>query len=136
MSKKVTSVSVDKPLKEEMEKREDVNWSAVVNEFLKEFVGSGESLEATLAVRRKQLEDELAEIRSEEERKERELERIRERLEERRESRQQVFDSFASLSLQQTRLDPSNDAVKNHAEKLDMTPQEFLMKFDRWADGD
>lgn len=132
MSKDRTSFTIDEDTLDQMRSRQDVNWSGIVNDFLNEFLGSGQSMEAALAVRKKQIEEELVDARSEVEQLERELERIEASLSDKRESRREVFEAFASLSLEEESHDPSNAAVENHAQKLGMTPQEFLMKFRKW----
>lgn len=127
-----TSFTIDEDTLEEMRSRDDVNWSGIVNDFLNEFIGSGQSTEAALAVRKQQIEDELADVNAERKRLERELERIEATLEDKRDSRREVFEAFSSLSLEEESQDPSNAAVENHAKKLGMTPQEFLMKYKKW----
>lgn len=127
----VRSVRVNEDLHELMQERNDVNWSAVIRSFLQEYVASGQSTEAALAVRREQIEDELADARGEVERLERELDRIDAALEEKRDSRRDVFESFASL--EGVDATPSNPAVQRHAERLGMVPETFLAKYQEWS---
>lgn len=127
------SFSVPEDLDELMRERDDVNWSGVVTNFLQEFAASGQSTEAALAVRKEQLENDLAEARQDVDRLERELERIEAALQDKREDRREVFESFASLEINKE-VTASNPVVKRHAEKLGMTPEKFLVKFDEWSD--
>lgn len=130
--KAVRSFRVPQDLNELMKEREDVNWSAVVRQFLQEFVASGQGAEAAIAVRLEQVESELADTRGTVDRLERERVRLQAALDEKRESRRDVFESFASLA----GIDdpsPSNPAVQRHAEKLGMAPETFLAKYREWS---
>lgn len=129
--KEIRSVRLPADLNELMKERDDVNWSAVIRQFLQEYVASGQGTEAALAVRKEQVESELADARAEVERLERERDRLEAALGEKRDERRDVFESFASLQ----GIDdpgPSNPAVQRHAEKIGMAPETFLAKYREW----
>lgn len=132
MGKSRRSFSLDEDLHDLMKDREDVNWSGVVEQFLREFVASGQGTEAALSVRAEQVRAELSDARAEVDRLERELERLEAALDEKRETRRDVFESFAALDAT-TDYTPANDAVKTHAAKLGMAPETFLAKYREWS---
>lgn len=131
--KEVRSFTVEPEIADRMRERDDVNWSSVISQFLQEFIASGQSTEAALAVRKQQIEDELGDARQRVQSLENELERIEEALSEKRNDRRDVFESFASLEMK-GEVDTSNPAVQRHAEKLGMHPDLFLEKYRNWAD--
>lgn len=131
MGKTPRSFSIDESIDELLGQRDDLNPSGAVNTFLQEYVAEGQSTEAALAVREKQLEDALDEAKGEVRQIENELERVRASLDEKRDNRRDVFESFESLT--GTPLEPSNPAVQNHAEKLGMAPETFVKKYREWS---
>lgn len=139
MGKRSRSFSIDESIDELLRERDDLNPSGAVNTFLQEYVAEGQSTEAALAVRERQLEDDLADAKRRVEQIEDRLERVRADLAEKRDDRRDVFESFQQVESTATRgvepreLTPTNEAVQHHATKLGMTPEAFLRKYREWS---
>lgn len=133
MPKTSRSFSIDEDLDELLSNRDDINPSGAVNTFLHELVASGQGTEAALAVRREQIERQLDEARGEVRRLENELERVEASLEDKRENRREVFEAFENLHIN-GQLAPANPAVQRHAERLGMSPEVFLAKYQEWSE--
>jgi DNA repair exonuclease SbcCD ATPase subunit len=83
VSKKARSFSIDEDLADLLSERDDLNASAVVNKFLREYVAEGRGEEAALEIRLNQLDDEIAELEKQLTKKQRERDRIQSQLESR-----------------------------------------------------
>lgn len=132
MPKKRTSVSMTEATYEALQKRDDINVSGLFEQFVTEFLASGQSTEAALAVRKEQLEADLDEAKGEVRRIEDELERVEAELKERRDRRRDTFEAFHDLGVRHD-LTTDNPAVKNHAERCGMSPGEFLAQYQEWV---
>jgi len=84
MGKQPRSFSVDEDLDELLSERDDINASAVVNKFLREYLAGGRGEEAALEIRLTELDEEIASLETELERKRRERERVESQLSARR----------------------------------------------------
>jgi vacuolar-type H+-ATPase subunit I/STV1 len=132
MSDKVmVGAKVDPELKEAIDQQPDLNTSGAIREFLQHYVASGQSTEAALAVRKERIEQELAELEREVRQKESELERVNELLNDKADKRRGVFESFSEFD--GVNVTPENPAVQEHAERADMTPEEFVKKYEEWS---
>lgn len=129
MRKQSSSFSIDADLAELRSQMDEKNWSAAVNNFLREFAATGRGQEAALNVRLEQLDDEISDLRKRLEQRERERDRIEEALSERREelqsmlrkAEQQVQTPGSTLE-----VDPANPAIQNWAAKAGVTPERFV----------
>lgn len=84
MPKQPRSFSIDEDLNDLLSERDDINASAVVNKFLREYVAGGRGKEAALEVRLNDLDDEIADLEKQLQQKRRERDRIESQLESRR----------------------------------------------------
>jgi len=84
MGKQPRSFSVDEDLAELLSERDDINASAVVNKFLREYLAGGRGEEAALEIRLSELDEEIASLETELERKRRERDRVESQLSDRR----------------------------------------------------
>lgn len=124
MSKKPQSFSIDEDIKEELEHRDDLNASAVVNNYLREFLDATDATEEEVIIREinNQIDDidkEIDRLQNKRERKVRRRERVKGRTERReKEEFEEVMEKLASIP-----ADPEHPGVVNSAERLDMEPE-------------
>jgi uncharacterized phage infection (PIP) family protein YhgE len=130
VGKTTRSFSIDESLDELIKERDGLNTSAVVNQFLREFLADGRGNEAALEVRLNQIDDELAEARKEVEQLEREKERIEAALGERQDALNdvvdRVVDKVKSGEFPRGNLDPGNPAVQNWSSNAGVMPQRLV----------
>lgn len=135
--KKRRSFSIDEDVASQLTDRENLNASGVVNELLRQYLAQGESADAGLQMRLKDLDREIDQLKTEKgrvetkiERKKREREDVRRQIEQRREKGREHIDAFVEKVLTQgfpkENLKASNPAVKNYATKASMTPEKFI----------
>lgn len=119
VGKSPRSFSIDEDLNELLSEREDINASAVVNNFLREFVAGGRGKEAALEARIQQLDEEIAESEKDLERKRRERDRLEQQAERERASLHEAAEDLAALvrndSFPRDNLTSENDAVVQRA---------------------
>lgn len=135
MSGKVArSFSIDEDLKELLAEKDDLNPSAAVNEFLREFIGSGRGAEAALEVRLDQLDEEISDLRRELEAKERERERVEAQLNNRRSELQEQLRE-AEKAVRNTpgmagEIDAAHDMIQARARNAQVPADEFYTKLE------
>ena len=130
MSKQPRSFSIDEDLNEVLSERDDINASAAVNTFLREYVAAGKGDEAALAVRLEQLDDEIADA----EKELKQLRRERERIQTRLESKQSKLDDQLDHVLGKIRndefprdnIDPDNPAIQKWASEAGVETGRFV----------
>jgi DNA anti-recombination protein RmuC len=106
------------------------NRSAFVDDLLtRARKGEGEIQRAVAQYQKEQLEREKATLETQMQSVEKQLETIESRLQRTSEKKQTELSEAAEV-LERAEKDPTNPAVQNQAEKLDMTPQELLDKLD------
>jgi septal ring factor EnvC (AmiA/AmiB activator) len=119
MGKSPRSFSIDEDLDELLSEREDINASAVVNNFLREYVAGGKGTEAAIEARVQQLDEEIAELEKDLERKKRERKRLNNQLERERESLhetvQEVVRMINNDEFFVENMEPSNDMISTKA---------------------
>lgn len=114
MGKSPRSFSIDSDLDELLSERDDLNASAVVNNFLREYVAGGRGKEAALETRLSQLEDEIADLEKDLRQKRRERDRIEEQLSREREDLYDAVGAFVDM-IDAGEFDPDNLEVGNGA---------------------
>lgn len=128
--KKPRSFSIDEDVAEILTDRDDVNASAAVNKFLREFLTSGRGAEAALEVRLSQLDEEIAETEKQLERLERERERIEDRLRQNQselsEQVNEVVNMVENGGFPVENLDPDNPAIQNWASDAGVPAERFV----------
>lgn len=135
MSGKVArSFSIDEDIKELLSEKDDLNPSAAVNEFLREFVASGRGTEAALEVRLNQLDEEIADLRRELGAKERERERVEADLDNRRSELQEQLRE-AEKAVRNTpglaeKIDETHDMIQHRASEAGIASDTFLDKLE------
>lgn len=141
MGKKVKSFSVDEDVANLLSERDDLNASAVVNKFLREYVAEGRGEEAALEIRLNQLDDEIADLEKDLEQKRRERDRIENQLEARRsELREQLLeaekivrssprfwdgDPNSQYGAASPDIDPENDMIQKYATEAGVPAERF-----------
>lgn len=134
MSKKVTSVSIDLEIYEQLKDDESLNLSGLVNNVAKEYVETG-NVDA-MDIRIQQKEEYIANLEQEVEDKTEELVEEKEELEEMYEKREEVKDKTSPEMeraidvlgnlVENGSASVDNPAVKNHASKVGMKPSKLL----------
>lgn len=137
MGKETRSFSIDDDVDSQLDHRQDLNASAVVNEFLREYLAAGKAPDAALTMRKERLEDQLEDARAEKNRLksrisrlERELEDVRQQINTRRNQKSQAVLDFAEKvragRFPRENIGPDNAAIKNAAGKAGITPDRFV----------
>lgn len=136
MTKKRKTVSVDKDVHNELTSRQHLNASSIVNELLRQYLFQGESQDAALHMRKKDLEREIENTRQEMSHLESKLERLQDEKEEvkdmlrsrRREGEEEIqtFADKVAAGEFMGELEPDNPAIQTHAQKANMTPERFI----------
>jgi predicted nucleic acid-binding Zn-ribbon protein len=130
MGKRPRSFSIDEEIAELLSSNNDLNASAAVNSFLREYVASGRGEEAALEVRLEQLDEQI----SEQERKLTKLKRERQRIEASLDSRRKELDEellTMEKKVQNNKFDPSNiqpenPAIQNRASNAGVSVERFV----------
>lgn len=134
MPKKPRSFSLDEDIDEILSQRDDINASAAVNQFLRQYVASGDGEEAALRVRLEQLDEEIATLSKELEQKKRERDRVESRLDEQREEQNEVLleveKKIKSGGFPRGNIKPSNPAIQNWANEAGITAEQFCDKLE------
>lgn len=135
MGKKRKTFSLDEEVQEELSEREHLNASSLANEFFRQYLFQGEDTDAALQMRKKDLEREIETLRQEQaridskiERKQDEKEEVKDMIRQRRKQGQEDIETFIEtiLSNPEKQLNVDNPAVKNYAQKANMTPERFI----------
>ena len=130
MSKKPRSFTVDEELHELLKQREDLNASAAVNTFLREYLSSGRGTEAALEVRLQQLNNEIAELRQELDGRKQERDRVRNKLNERESDLNKelakAIEKWNAGELPESALEPDNPAIVTWASNAGVSADRFL----------
>lgn len=130
MGKSPRSFSIDEDLNELLSERDDLNASAVVNNFLREYVAGGRGKEAALETRLSQLEDEIADLETDLRQKRRERDRIEEQLSREREDLYDAVDAFTTMidnnEFDPANLDVENGAVNTYAARAGVPAERFI----------
>jgi septal ring factor EnvC (AmiA/AmiB activator) len=114
MGKSPRSFSIDEDLDNLLSEREDINASAVVNSFLREYVAGGRGKEAALETRIQQLDEEIAELEKDLQRKRRERKRLDQQLQSERSEMHEAVAEFVEM-IENDEFDPRNLAADNPA---------------------
>lgn len=128
MTKRRRSVSLEPDVHDYLS-REEVNASALVNELVRRHMDGGMEDAAVLRLRKQQVESEVDHLKARTENKVEELEKLESKLESCTNQQQQKLEEVRAI-LDDVPADPTNPAVQNHAENLDMTPEELLDALD------
>jgi septal ring factor EnvC (AmiA/AmiB activator) len=130
MPKQPRSFSIDEDVAEILSDRDDVNPSAAVNKFLREYLTSGRGAEAALEVRLSQLDEEIAEKEKELERLRRERERIDDRLRQNKSELTEQVNEVANMVTEGgfpvENIDPDNPAIQNWASEAGVPAERFV----------
>lgn len=124
MTRERISATVEPNVKEQLE-REDVNTSGLVNRLLKQHLQAGGDSEEMLLLRKEQLQSEIEQHESSIETLEKQLNQVNERLAQIREEQQSDLQEAMHI-LESVPWQKDNPAIQNHAEELDMTPEDLI----------
>lgn len=132
MGKSPRSFSIDSDIDELLAEREDINASAVVNNFLREYVANGRGTEAALETRISQLDEEISDLERDLTKKKRERDRLESQLERRRDDVHEVVDEVVNKIrddlFPRENLDDENDAVQRWAGEAGVPVEQFISK--------
>jgi chromosome segregation ATPase len=139
--KRPRSFSIDEDLVEILGERDEMNASAAVNKFLREFVSGGRGSEAALEVRLSQLDEEIASTEKKLERLERERDRIEERLRQNRSELTEQVNDVVNLANSSPSMEPSdltvdNPMITNRAGKAGVSAERFVEEIQAKVDDD
>jgi len=135
MGKKRKTFSLDEEVQEELAEREHLNASSLANEFFRQYLFQGEDTDAALQMRKKDLDREIESLRQEKghiqskiERKQNEREEVKDLIKQRRREGYKDIQEFIDevLAHPERQLEVDNPAVKNYAQKANMTPERFI----------
>lgn len=129
MSKTPRSFSIDDDLAELLSERDDINASAAVNTFLREYVGGGRGDEAALELRLRQLDEDISELEQTLTSKQRERDRIEQRLQEKRSALDEIADEFVNKIESGAftgDLSPDNPAIQTQASNAAVDAKRFV----------
>ncbi len=126
MSKKPKSFTVDEDIHEELSERADLNASAIVNNYLREFLDATDRTESEVIISEinrqiEEVDNDIQELKKKRERLVNRRERVRSRDKEQRESDiQEILDKAANVP-----AEPDHPFIVENAESVDMTPEEL-----------
>jgi predicted nuclease with TOPRIM domain len=134
MSKKPRSFSIDEDIDKLLSNKKELNASAAVNTFLREYVNSGKGEEAALEIRLQQIDTEISDLESKLTKKRRERDRIETQLEARQSELNKMLD-FVETKIEkeefpQAGIKPDNPAIQNWASEAGVTTQRFITKLE------
>jgi len=124
MAKERISVTVDEDVYEYLS-REHINTSGLVNKCMKSFMNGGGDTDVLADFRVQQLLDEAEDLQQRSKRKREKAQKLRAEREKKdtertNEQRQQLLEEAANIP-----ADPTHAFVVEHADTLNMTPEEF-----------
>lgn len=129
--KRRRTVSLDEPNDRYLEDP-DLNASGLINSLVSHFRRKGRIVDVALGMRleqtKQEIEDteaEIARLQSRLSELESERDRLEAKLRDMEDRQEEAIDEFLNLS-GGPELDPENPAVKNYAQKANMTPQRFI----------
>lgn len=138
MPKKRTSLSLDEPIAEEVSRRDELNLSGLVNDFLRGYLSYGDKTSAALEARlealhrqREQLQTELDDVESEIE----EMEELIEAQQNAADKHDDVLDDLADDLAYGDDLHQENPAVQTWARKLELRPKELVQEIEHRRNG-
>ena len=130
MGKTVTSFSVDEDIADLLSERDDLNKSAIVNQFLREYLAGGDGEEAALRIRLERLDEEIADTEKELTRLKRERDRIQDRLSDKQAQINEVLDEVAEKvragEFPRENIDAGNLAIQNWAAEAGVPADRFV----------
>lgn len=126
MSKKTKSFSVDEDVAEELSERGEINASAVVNNYLREFLDATDRTESEVIIAEinrqiREVDDEIDSLESKRKRLVNRRERIKGR--EEKAHAEKLDDIMARAT--HIPAEPSNNFIREKAPEVDMTPEEL-----------
>lgn len=130
MSKTPRSFSIDEELADAISEREDLNASGAVNTFLREYLSGGRGAEAAIEVRISQLDEEIADLEKDLERKRRERDRLEGRIQDKRDAMDEVVNNTVAKirndEFPRENLNADNLAVQNWASDAGVETDRFI----------
>lgn len=125
------SISIDSELNDRLNNT-DLNASAVINRFLREYFVGGDTASVATKLRLQDIEreidstqDEINRLQNRLQRLRQEREKIEKQMEREREETKQVVEEARDV-IGSNMDNPDNPAVQNWADKANMTPEEFV----------
>lgn len=138
MSKKRTSLSLDEPIADEVQRRDELNLSGLVNDFLRGYLSYGDKTSAALEARLEALERQREQLQTELDDVESEMEEVQELIEAQHETADKhddVLDDLAEDLAYGDDLHRENPAVQTWARKLELRPQDLVAEIQQRRNG-
>jgi len=143
MPKKRMNVTVDEPIYEELQARDDINVSGLVNSFLKRYLRGEATDNAAEKLRAERLEREAQEKMEEAQSLKNQAQSIRQQFEQQREEEEKKWKEAVNVlggepgpladtnepSEYDYQISPDENGVEYWADELDMPVQEFCERF-------
>lgn len=138
MSKKRTSLSLDEPIADEVQRRDELNLSGLVNDFLRGYLSYGDKTSAALEARLEALERQREQLQTELDDVESEMDEVQELIEAQHEAADKhddVLDDLAEDLAYGDDLHRENPAVQTWARKLELRPQDLVDEIQQRRNG-
>lgn len=130
MTKVARSFSIEEDIAELLSDREDINASAVVNSYLREYIAGGRGREAALETRVEQLDGEIADLEKSLDRKRRERDRLEEQLSREREALHEAVAAVVKMvesgAFPRENVTVENEAIMRHASEAGVPAERFV----------
>lgn len=141
------SASVDETLKEQLDAKENINKSALINSLLREYLAHGESTSVALKIRREELrkEKQNAELRkqsieNEIESLENKIEELTDKIQQRRSDALKGIDDIVEKveneEMTTNFINENNPLIKQKASEAGVPPREFAQEVMEALDGE
>jgi len=134
MTDKHVGSRVSEDLYDELQRRDDLNVSGAIRQFLQEYAVSGQCTEAALTLRRERLEDELSDVEKRKKQLEREIDELSQKLEAKKDQRRDVYRKLDNAERPEySQLSPEHPLVTELAEDTDISPAELFEEYKEWS---
>lgn len=142
MSKKRVNITVDEWVKDELDRRDDINVSGAVNDFFKRYLAGDDTDQVAKEMRIQHLKEKEEEAQENAQQYRAEWQSLQDELEDEREQQAEVWDrALSMLRLREgykgaVRIDSPDEAVEDFADDLGMDVDAFREELKaRWSDG-
>lgn len=129
-SKQIISLSVDADIAQRLRDRNDLNVSAIGNQFFRDYLYAGMGREAALEQRINRIDEEIEECRKELTRLERERDRLESMVADQRSNIQDAIKEVADIYRKgnDEYWTASNPAIQRYAAQVDMEPKALMQR--------
>lgn len=137
VGKKTRTFSLDSDLADQLQRRDELNASAVVNKMLREYLNGGESPDVALMERLKRVNEDIDDAEDKRDRLDAKIEELKEKrdgikqqLGTRDEHQAEQIETVAQMvensEIPEDRLEPTATVIQHRAGKAQMCPEQFV----------